>query len=138
MPSYWLLKTEPSTYSYMDLERAGKATWDGVTNALALRHLRAMKNGDLAFIYHTGDEKRIVGIAAVASDPYPDPREDDPKLVVVDLRPRERLNRSVSLAEIKMRREFADFDLVRMSRLSVMSVSEARWRRLCEMAQGTT
>ncbi len=141
--NYWLLKTEPSTYSYVDLERDGKTVWDGVTNALALKHLRSMKKGDRAFIYHTGDEKRIVGIAEVASNPHPNPKEKDFKLVVVDLKPRERLKRAVTLAEIKSRKEYADldesgraFELVRMGRLSVMPVSEARWRRLCGMAHG--
>ena len=85
MPNYWLLKTEPSTYSYADLERDGKTVWDGVTNALALKHLRSMKRGDLAFVYHTGAEKQIVGIAGVVRNPYPDPKESEPKLVVVDL-----------------------------------------------------
>ena len=138
MANYWLLKTEPSTYSYADLERDKKAVWDGVSNALALKHLRSMKRGDSAFIYHTGDEKQIVGIAVVARGPYPNPIETDPKLVVVDLRPQRQLKRPVTLTEIKRRREFDGFELVRMGRLSVMPVSEARWRRLCEMAQGIT
>ena len=145
MPNYWLLKTEPSTYSYADLERDGKTVWDGVTNALALKHLRSMKRGDLAFVYHTGAEKQIVGIAGVVRNPYPDSKESEPKLVVVDLKPRERLQRAVTLAEIKNRREFADpdesgqiFELVRMGRLSVMPVSEARWRRVCRLAEVTT
>ena len=135
MPNYWLLKTEPSTYSFADLEREGKTVWDGVTNALALKHLRSMKKGDLSFIYHTGDEKQIVGIAGVVSDPYPSPKERNPKLVVVDLKPQGRLPRVVTLAEIKARKEFADFELVRIGRLSVMPVSRVRWRRVCQIAQ---
>src|SRR5882724_2391563 len=99
MPNYWLLKTEPSTYSFTDLEREKRAVWDGVSNALALKHLRSMRRGDLTFIYHTGNEKQIVGIAEVTSNPYPDPKENDPKLVVVDLAPRGRLPRPVTLAE---------------------------------------
>jgi predicted RNA-binding protein with PUA-like domain len=134
MPNYWLLKTEPSTYSFADLERDGKAAWDGVSNALALKHLRAMKKGDLAFIYHTGGEIQVVGIAEIASNPYPDPKQKDPKLVVVDLKPREKLKRPVTLAEVKARKEFADWELVRMGRLSVMPVSAERWRRVCQMA----
>ena len=134
MPHYWLFKTEPTVYSFADLECDGKTVWDGVTNALALKHLRAMKKGDLAFIYHTGDERQIVGIAEVASEPYPDPKQKDPKLVVVELKPRERLHRPVALAEIKARREFADWELVRMGRLSVMPVSPERWTRLIKMA----
>jgi predicted RNA-binding protein with PUA-like domain len=134
MPNYWLLKSEPSTYSFADLEREKRAVWDGVSNPLALKHLRSMKRGDLAFIYHTGDERQIVGIAEVTSDPYPDPREGDPKLAVVDLKPRERLSRPVTLAEVKARKDFQNFELVRMGRLSVMPVSDSRWQRLCKMA----
>jgi predicted RNA-binding protein with PUA-like domain len=133
MANHWLLKTEPSTYSYADLERDKKAVWDGVSNALALKHLRSMKRGDLAFIYHTGDEKQIVGIAEVTSDAYPDPKEKDARLVVVDLKPRERLKRPVTLAEVKADSEFRDFELVRMGRLSVMPVSETRWKKLMKM-----
>ena len=136
MPNHWLLKTEPSTYSFADLEREKRAVWDGVANALALKHLRSMKHGDLAFIYHTGDEKQIVGIAEVISDPYPDPKENDPKLAVVDLKPHERLPRPVTLAEIKSTRRFQDFELVRMGRLSVMPVSNSRWQELKKMALG--
>jgi predicted RNA-binding protein with PUA-like domain len=136
MANHWLLKTEPSTYSFDDLEREKRAVWDGVSNALALKHLRTMKRGDLAFIYHTGDEKQIVGIAGVASDAYPDPKEKDAKLVVVDLKPRERLKRPVTLSEVKALSEFRDFELVRMGRLSVMPVSEARWKRLVGMGMG--
>jgi predicted RNA-binding protein with PUA-like domain len=134
MSNYWLLKTEPSAYSFADLECDGKTVWDGVTNALALKHLRAMKKGDLAFIYHTGDERQIVGIAEVASQPYPDPKQKDPKLVVVDLKPRKRVQRPVTLAEIKARKEFADWELVRMGRLSVMPVSPEGWTRVAKMA----
>jgi predicted RNA-binding protein with PUA-like domain len=132
--NHWLLKTEPSTYSYADLEREKKAVWDGVTNALALKHLRSMKRGDLAFIYHTGDEKQIVGIAEVASDPYRDPREKGERLVVVDLTPRARLRRAVTLGEIKSRKEYAHFALVRMARLSVMPVTTEHWRDILLLA----
>jgi predicted RNA-binding protein with PUA-like domain len=134
MTNHWLLKTEPSTYSYADLERDKHAVWDGVSNPLALKHLRAMKRGDLAFIYHTGDEKQIVGVAEVTRDAYPDPKEDNPRLVVVDLEPRERLARAITLAGIKARAEYQDFELVRMGRLSVMPVSESRWKGLLRMA----
>ena len=93
-----------------------------------------MKAGDLAFIYHTGAEKQIVGIAELVSDPYPDRQAGDPKLVVFDLKPRERLANPVTLAEIKSRKAFADFELVRMGRLSVMPVSAERWKRLLALA----
>ena len=136
MANHWLLKTEPSTYSYADLERDKNAVWDGVSNALALKHLRSMKRGDLAFIYHTGDEKQIVGIAEVTSDPYPDPKEKDVRLVVVDLKPRHRMSRPVTLSEVKADAEFRDFELVRIGRLSVMPVSESRWKKLLKMSSG--
>lgn len=127
---YWLVKTEPTSYSYADLERQKRVVWDGVKNSLALMHLRGMHRGDLAFIYHSGRDKALVGIAAIASDPYPDPRGGDPKFLVVDLVPSERLARRVTLAAIKAEKEFSDFALVRMSRLSVMPVPPAVWKRL--------
>ena len=132
MPNHWLLKTEPNTYSYADLERDRRTTWDGVTNALALKHLRAMKVGDFAFIYHTGDEKQIVGIAEIVTDGHPDPK--DARLTVVDLRPSKRLKKPVTLADVKARKEFADFELVRIGRLSVMPVSRERWKSLLALA----
>lgn len=132
--SFWLLKTEPNTYSFDDLERDGSTTWDGVANNTALIHLRAMKSGDLALIYHTGDERRAVGIAEITSAPYPDPKADNPKLVVVDLRPIERLTNPVTLAEIKSDPFFADFVLVRQARLSVMPVSAEQWQRILTSA----
>lgn len=139
--AYWLLKSEPSTYSYSDLERDKKATWDGVSNNLALKHIRSMKKGDLAFIYHSGDEKSIVGIAEVTSDPYPDPKQKDEKparpaggLVVVDLKPKEKLKTPVTLATVKAQKEFAQFELVRMPRLSVMPVSAMHWKSLLAMS----
>lgn len=133
--AYWLLKTEPSTYSYTDLERDKKTTWDGVSNNLALRHLRSMKKGDRAFIYHSGDEKSIVGIAEIDSDPYPDPKLNDPRLVVVDVKPLKKLKMPVPLASIKAQKAFASFELVRIPRLSVMPVSRDIWNMLLAMAK---
>lgn len=133
--AYWLLKTEPSAYSYSDLERDKRTTWDGVTNNLALKHIRAMAKGDVAFVYHTGDEKAIVGIAEICSAPYPDPKGGDSKLVVVDLKPSERLTKPVTLASIKALKEFSDFALVRIGRLSVMPVSPAQWKSLLKMSR---
>jgi predicted RNA-binding protein with PUA-like domain len=126
----WLLKTEPSTYAWADLVRERRATWDGVANPTALSHLRAMRKGDEAFVYHTGDEKAIVGIARVASDPYPDPKLSDPKRVVVDLEPVRALKAPVTLAAVKAEKRFADFALVRISRLSVMPVTASQWETL--------
>jgi predicted RNA-binding protein with PUA-like domain len=133
--AFWLLKTEPSTYSYSDLERDKKTTWDGVSNNLALKHLRSMKKGDLAFIYHSGDEKSIVGIAEIISDPYPDPKQKEEKLVVVDLRAKEKLKAPVPLAAVKAQKEFAQFELVRMPRLSVMPLPATLWKALLTMAK---
>ncbi len=134
MPQYWLLKTEPSDYSYADLNRDGKTVWDGVSNNLALKHLRNMKAGDLAFLYHTGKERALVGIAEVISDPYPDPSRNDTRLVVVDVKAEEELPQRVSLAEVKADSEFSDFLLVRLPRLSVMPVTPPQWNRLLAMA----
>src|SRR4051812_42060672 len=99
--NHWLLKTEPSDFSFDDLVEKKKATWDGVSNALALRHLRAMKKGDLVLIYHTGSERAVVGMAQVVSNPYPDPKEHNEKLVVVDLKAKNRLASPVMLGTIK-------------------------------------
>ncbi|MBM2846729.1 MAG: hypothetical protein HW407_2041 [Bacteroidetes bacterium] len=133
--AYWLLKSEPGVYAFADLVRDKKTTWDGVTNNLALKHIRAMAKGDLAFIYHSGDEKSVVGIAEVVSEPYPDPKAGDPKIVVVDLKAKDALARPVSLADIKAKKEFADFALVRISRLSVMPVTAAQWKSLLAMSR---
>jgi predicted RNA-binding protein with PUA-like domain len=122
-----LLKTEPEEYSYEQLERDGRTVWDGVTNKLALKHLRAIRRGDLVFVYHTGSQKQIVGVAGAVSDPYPDPRKKNPKLMVVDLKPKERLRRPVTLGEIKGVKEFSGFELVRLPRLSVMPVDKVKW-----------
>ena len=132
--AYWILKTEPSTYSFDQLERDGTAVWDGVTNPLALKHLRAMQPGDEALIYHTGDEKAVVGLARVTSAAYPDPKAKDPRLVVVELKAGRRLKRPVTLAEIKAEPAFQDLALVRMPRLSVVPATAAQWKELLEMA----
>jgi len=123
MPASWLLKTEPSTYSWSDLVRDGKTVWDGVTNAAALIQLRAMKTGDEALIYHSGDERAIVGIARITRGGHPDPKLDDPKRAVVNLKPVRALKAPVPLAAIKAEKKLADLALVRISRLSCMPVS---------------
>src|SRR5688500_13869805 len=129
MPNHWLLKTEPSTYSWDDLVREKTAVWDGVTNPVALRNLAAMKPGDDALIYHTGGEKAVVGLARVSKAAYPDPKADDPKLLVVELQPVRRLDAPVTLAEIKGDRTFADSPLVRQGRLSVVPVTAEQFKR---------
>lgn len=132
--AYWLIKTEPSAYSYDDLERDGRTRWDGVTNNTALIHLRGMKEGDLVMVYHSGAEKSVVGIAKIIAAPYADPRRNDPKIVVVDIAPLERFARTVPLAAIKALKEFATFPLVRISRLSVMPVSGAEWKKIVALS----
>jgi predicted RNA-binding protein with PUA-like domain len=122
----WLLKTEPGTYSYDDLEREGRAVWDGVTNPVALKNLRAMKAGDRAFVYHTGDERAVVGRAEVVRTAYPDPRAGSERLVVVDLEPKGRLSQPVTLEAIKKLPVFADSPLVRQGRLSVVPLTAAQ------------
>jgi predicted RNA-binding protein with PUA-like domain len=126
----WLVKTEPGTYGYGDLEKAGRAVWDGVANPVALKNLRAMKQGDGVVVYHTGDEKAAVGLAEVAKAAYPDPKAKDEKLVVVDLVATGRLKRPVTLAEIKSLAVFADSPLVRQGRLSVVPLTQAQWTAL--------
>jgi predicted RNA-binding protein with PUA-like domain len=134
MANYWLLKSDPEEYAFDDLIKDGSAVWDGVTNNLALQNLRKMKKGDVILVYHTGDEKALVGLATVTSNPYPDPQADTEKLVVIDIRPKKRVKRPVTLSEIKALPEFAEFQLVRLPRLSVMPVSIDEYRRLAELA----
>ncbi len=133
MPNYWIVKTEPSTYSFDQLERDGTTVWDGVRNNLALKHLREMKRGDRVLVYHSGEEKAVVGLAEVAAEAYPDPKQKDPKLVVVDLKAAGRLPRPVPLAEIKQEPAFADLALVRIGRLSVAPASAEQFKRLLKM-----
>lgn len=132
----WLLKTEPGAYSWAELEKAGRATWDGVRNPAALRNLQAMKPGERVLVYHTGDEKAVVGIAEVVKAAYPDPKYPDGKLVVVDVAARSRLRRPVTLAEMKALAEFKDSPLVRQGRLSVVPISEAQWRAVEARGRG--
>ena len=132
---YWLLKTEPSTYSFADLQRDAHTTWDGVRNAQALIHLRAMRAGDQALIYHSGDERRVVGTATIDGDPYADPRASDTRLVVVDLRTGRLAPQPVPLAAIKADSLFADHPLVRQPRLSVMPLTREQWQRLALLAE---
>jgi predicted RNA-binding protein with PUA-like domain len=126
----WLFKTEPSSYSFDQLENDGTTVWDGVKNALARKHLGAVRRGDAVLVYHTGDEKAVIGLAKAVSDAYPDPKQKDPKAFVVDLAPRARLPRPVTLAELKQRPTLKDFPLVRLPRLSVMPVGAAAWKEI--------
>ena len=132
--AYWLLKTEPSAYSFSDLTRDKRTVWSGVSNATALIHIRKMKKGDEALIYHTGAERSACGLAEIASDPYPDPKEKDEKRVVVDVKAKKPLAKAVTLDQIKSDKSFAGFDLLRISRLSVVPVPPAMWKRLMTLA----
>jgi predicted RNA-binding protein with PUA-like domain len=136
--AYWLLKTEPEEYSYCDLERDGTTVWEGVSNSLALKHLRTMEIGDLALIYHTGKQRRVIGVAQVVSQPYPDPKLDDAKRVVVQVQAVRRVQEPITLTQIKQDGNFEGFDLVRLTRLSVVPVSEPHWQRLLQLTSGMT
>jgi predicted RNA-binding protein with PUA-like domain len=132
--NHWILKTDADVYPFDQLERERKAVWDGVSNAVALKHIRSMAPGDLLLIYHSGEGKELVGLARVTSTPYLDPKRNDPKLVVVDIEVGKRLPKRVSLAAIKADPFFADLGLVRMPRLSVSPVPEPQWKKLLVMA----
>lgn len=135
MANYWLCKQEPSTYNLGMLQKEKKTTWDGVHNNLALKHIRQMKKGDLAFFYHSGDEKQIAGIMEIASEAYPNPKEKDPRFVVVDVKFKKKLQRPVKLGEIKANPKFKDWELLRISRLSVMPVSSQIWSEIIKISQ---
>ena len=134
MPMNWLFKEEPSNYSFDAFVADKKTTWSGVKNPVAQRNLRSVKKGDRVFYYHTGDEKQIVGIAKALGNAYPDPADQTGKAHVVDIGPVKKLARPVTLKEIKADPFFKDFDLVRISRLSVMPVSDAQWARIEKLA----
>lgn len=133
--AYWLLKTEPTTYSFADLQREGATVWDGVTNPLALRYLREIRLGEELFIYHTGDEKAVVGIARCSRAAYRDPKADDDRRVVIDVAPVMALQQPVSLSRIKQEKAWQRWELVRQPRLSVMPVPEAIWRGILELSR---
>jgi predicted RNA-binding protein with PUA-like domain len=135
MAHTWLLKTEPSTYSFADLQRDKRTVWDGVKNPQALKNLSQVQKGDRLFIYHTGDEKAVVGIATALSGAYADPKKDDPKLLVIELGPSAALPRPVTLAEIKASAKFTGWELVRLPRLSVMPVSPDHWTEIERLAK---
>jgi predicted RNA-binding protein with PUA-like domain len=130
----FLFKEEPTHYAYADLARDGRTSWTGVRNPLAQKHLRSVKKGDRIFYYHTGDEKSVVAIAKAAGDAYPDPKDPAGKLFAVDVVPVRKLARPVTLAEIKASAKFENFPLVRISRLSVMPVSDREWTEIEKMS----
>lgn len=131
--NYWLVKTEPETYSWDDLVKEKKGVWDGVRNFQARSNMKKMKKGDSVFVYHTGDEKSIVGTAKVASDAYPEPKDKD--WVAVDLSPEKKLKKSISLAQIKADKKLTNMVLVRASRLSVQPVKEEEYKYILALSQ---
>ena len=133
----WLFKEEPANYSFDAFVKDGKTVWSGVKNPLAQKHLRSVRKGDTIFYYHTGDEKSVVGIARAMGDAYADPNDKTGKAAVVDVAPVKKLARPVTLKEIKADPAFKDFALVRISRLSVMPVSAAEWRRIEKLSTST-
>ena len=135
MPNHWLFKTEPSVYSFQQLQKDKKTVWDGVANNLALKNLKDIKKGDLVFIYHTGDQKAAVGVAKALGGAYPDPSKNDPKLLVVDVEAGKPLAKPVTLVEVKAHPKLKNFDLVRNSRLSIMKVTDEHWEIMEGMAK---
>lgn len=133
--NYWLLKTEPDTYSWADLVRDKKTVWDGVKNFQARKNMKAMKAGDKVFIYHTGTEKSVVGIASVKKEAYPDPK--DAAWVVVELVPDRPLKNSVALATVKGDKKLSGMALVKYARLSVQPVKTEEFGRILELSEKT-
>jgi predicted RNA-binding protein with PUA-like domain len=132
--AYWLVKSEPSTYSFDQLLKDKTTTWDGVRNYAARNHLKSMKKNDEVLFYHSNEGLEIVGIAKVAKEAYPDPTTDEKAWVVVDLKPHKRLKTPVPLTQIKTEKRLAEMALVRLGRLSVQPVTEAEWKVIMELA----
>ncbi len=132
--NYWLMKSEPSVYSWTNLEQDKKATWDGVRNFQARNNLKAMKKDDLAFLYHSNEDKAIIGIAKIVKENYPDPK--DKNWIVVDIAPVEKLKSSISLAQIKADKRLGEMVLVRSSRLSVQPVRKEEFDMIIKMSTG--
>ena len=136
--NYWLAKQEPSGprgYNILQLQKDKKTMWDGVHNNLALKHIRNMKKDDLVFFYHTGDERQVVGIMSVISNPYPNPEEENKRFVVIDVKFKKLLKTPVTLDTIKKQKKFKDWELLRISRLSVMPVPKIIWDNIIKMSQ---
>lgn len=135
MKNYWLAKQEPSSYNIDSLKKEKKTSWDDVHNNLALKHINAMKKGDQIFFYHSGDEKQVVGIMEVISNPYPNPKEKDKRFVTIDVQYKKHLKKPVTLEEIKKQKNFKNWELLRISRLSVMPVPKNIWNAILKMSQ---
>lgn len=138
MVNYWLAKQEPGGprgYNFETLKKDKKTVWDGVHNNLALKHMREMKDGDLVLFYHTGDERQAVGIMEIVSEPYSNPKEDNKRFIVVDVKYKKSLKRPVTLGEIKKQKIFQNWELIRISRLSVMPVPKHIWDTIIDISQ---
>jgi len=138
MTNYWLAKQEPSGprgYNFEQLKKDKTTMWDGVHNNLALKHMREMTSGDLVLFYHTGDERQVVGIMEVTSKPYPNPRENIERFIAVDVKYKKTLKRPVTLAEMKRDKKFKDWELIRISRLSIMPVPKPIWDAIMKISQ---
>ncbi len=133
--AYWLLKTEPRSYSFADLVREHRTVWDGVTNPQALKFLRQIRLGEKLFIYHTGEEKAVVGIARCCRTAYADPTAADDRRVVIDIAAVAALSRPVPLSQIKQQPGWQSWELVRLPRLSVMPVPDAIWHGILNLSQ---
>ena len=131
--NYWLLKTEPGTFSWDDLVRDKKTGWDGVRNFQARSHLKAIKKGDLAFVYHTGEEKSVVGIEKVTKESYPDPKDNE--WVAIEIAPMNKLKNPVTLAQIKADKRLTNMVLVRASRLSVQPVKKDEFDMIIALSE---
>ena len=138
MVNYWLAKQEPSGprgYNFSKLEKEKKTVWDGVHNNLALKHIRNMKKGDQVLFYHTGTERQAVGVMIVTTNPYPNPKEKEKRFVVIDVKFKKRLKQPVTLEEMKKQKKFKSWELLRISRLSVMPVPKLIWNEIIKMSQ---
>ena len=138
MTNYWLVKQEPSGprgYNFSALQKEKTTVWDGVHNNLALKHMRSMKKGDVVLYYHTGDERQAVGIMTVTSKPYPNPEEDNERFIVVDVKYKKKLDRPVSLEQMKKEKSFKNWELLRISRLSVMPVPKIIWDKIISLSR---
>jgi len=136
--NYWLAKQEPSGprgYNFSKLEKEKKTVWDGVHNNLALKHIRNMKKGDQILFYHTGTERQAVGVMIVTTNPYPNPKEKEKRFVVIDVKFKKRLKQPVTLEEMKKQKKFKSWELLRISRLSVMPVPKPIWNEIIKMSQ---
>ena len=138
MVNYWLAKQEPDGprgYNFETLKKDKTTIWDGVHNNLALKHMREMKNGDLVLFYHTGVERQVVGIMQVISEPYSNPKEDNKRFLVVNVQYKKSFKRSITLTEMKKKKTFQNWELIRISRLSIMPVPKHIWNTIIDISK---